>query len=148
VRLGRLNASADDFSMDTVHGAGPRLAGAGGGNPEGMARLEDYSFGRVTVDGREHARDLIVLPDRVVGDWWRREGHSLVMEDLEEVLEELPERLVLGVGAYGRLRPDAAAITELGRRGVHVECLPTDAAVRRYGELDERRAAAALHLTC
>jgi hypothetical protein len=44
------------------------------------------------------------------------------------VLEELPERLVLGVGAHGRLRPDAAVIAELERRGVEVECLPTDAA--------------------
>ena len=62
-----------------------------------MARLEDYRFGRLTVDGREHTRDLIVLPDRVVSDWWRREGHSLAMEDLDEVLDELPDRLVLGV---------------------------------------------------
>src|SRR5438093_1029407 len=61
---------------------------------------------------------------------------------------ELPERLVLGVGAYGRLRPSEAVIAELERRGVRVECLPTDAAVRRYGELDERSTAAALHLTC
>ena len=113
-----------------------------------MARLEDYSFGRLTVDGHEHTRDLIVLPDRVVPDWWRRDGHSLAMEDLNDVLEELPARLVLGIGAYGRLRPDAAVIAELERRGVQVECLPTDEAVRRYGELDERRTAAALHLTC
>lgn len=55
-----------------------------------MARLEDYSFGRLTVDGDEHTRDLIVLPRRVVANWWRREGHSLVLEDLEEVLDELP----------------------------------------------------------
>jgi hypothetical protein len=113
-----------------------------------MARLADYSFGRLTVDGHEHRRDLIVLPGRVVSDWWRREGHSLAMEDLEDVLDELPARLVLGTGAYGRLRPDAAVIAELERRGVHVECLPTDAAVRRYGELDEQGTAAALHLTC
>jgi hypothetical protein len=113
-----------------------------------MARLEGYRFGRITVDGKEHTRDLIVLPDRVVSDWWRREGHSLAMEDLDEVLDELPERLVLGVGAHGRLRPDAAVIAELERRGMEVECLPTDAAVRRYGELDERRTAVALHLTC
>jgi hypothetical protein len=45
-----------------------------------MARLEDYSFGRLTVDGQEHTRDLIVLPDRIVSEWWRREGHSLAME--------------------------------------------------------------------
>lgn len=113
-----------------------------------MAHLEDYSFGRLTVDGREHTRDLIVLPERVVGDWWRRDGHSLVLEDLADVLEELPPRLVVGVGAYERLHPDAATIAELERRGVAVECLPTDAAVRRYGELDERVTAAALHLTC
>jgi hypothetical protein len=113
-----------------------------------MARLEDYGFGRVTVDGHRHTRDVIVLPDRVVSDWWRREGHSLAIEDLDAVLDELPERLVLGVGAQGRLHPDPAVIAELEHRGVAVECLPTDAAVRRYGELDERRTAAALHLTC
>src|SRR5215217_7601024 len=113
-----------------------------------MARLEDYSFGRLTVDGQEHTRDLIVLPDRIVSGWWRREGHSLAMEDLDDVLDELPERLVLGVGAHGRLRSDAGVIAELERRRVRVECLPTDAAVRRYGELDERSTAAALHLTC
>jgi hypothetical protein len=126
----------------------PRLTDANRGKPEGMARLEDYSFGRLTVDGHEHTRDLIVLPDRVVPDWWRREGHSLAMEDLGEVLDELPPRLVLGVGAQSQLRPDPAVIAELERRGVTVECLATDAAVRRYGELDERRTAAALHLTC
>ena len=113
-----------------------------------MARLEDYTFGRLTVDGEEHTRDLIVLPGRVVPDWWRREGHSLAMEDLDEVVDELSEQLVLGVGAHSQLRPDPAVIAELERRGVKVECLPTDAAVRRYGELDERRTAAALHLTC
>jgi len=113
-----------------------------------VARLEDYSFGRVTVDGSEQTRDLIVLPDRVVTDWWRRDRHSLALEDLDEVLDELPERLILGVGAYGRLRPDPAAIPELRRRDIAVECLHTHQAVRRYGELDERRTAAALHLTC
>ena len=118
------------------------------GKLEGLARQQDYSFGRLTVDGHEHRRDLIVLPDRVVPDWWRREGHSLAMEDLDEVVDELPERLVLGVGAQSQLRPDPAVIAALERPGVHVECLPTDAAVRRYGELDERRTAAALHLTC
>ena len=113
-----------------------------------MARLEDYNFGRVTVDGSEQTRDLIVLPDRVVTNWWRREGHSLAMEDLEDVLDELPERLILGVGAHGQLQPPPEVIAELERRGVAVECLRTDEAVRRYVELDERRTAAALHLTC
>jgi hypothetical protein len=113
-----------------------------------MPRLEDYSFGRIFVDGAEQTRDLIVLPHRVVTDWWRREGHSLALEDFDDVETELPEKLIVGTGAHGRLDPPRAVIEELERRGISVEVLKTADAVRRYGELDEQRTAAALHLTC
>ena len=113
-----------------------------------VARLEQYSFGRIVVDGEEHTRDLIVLPDRVVPDWWRRDGHSLAHEDLDEVRDELPERLILGCGAHGQLKPDPAVIEALERQGIEVVSVDTAEAVRRYGDSDERRTAAALHLTC
>jgi hypothetical protein len=113
-----------------------------------MAQLEGYEFGRLVIDGQEQTHDLIVLPGRVVTGWWRRDGHLLVMEDLDDVLDELPERLVVGCGAYGRLQPHPAVEEELRKRGVEVEYLKTGDAVRRYGELKEGRAAAALHLTC
>jgi hypothetical protein len=113
-----------------------------------MAELSDYNFGSLTVDGERHTRDLIVLPERVVRDWWRREGHSLAIEDLDEVIDELPDRLILGCGAHGRLEPPSAVLEQLRARGVEVEALRTAEAVRRYGELDPERTAAALHLTC
>jgi hypothetical protein len=111
-------------------------------------RIEGYSFGRVLVDGEEHTTDVIVLPRRVVGNWWRRDGHSLVLEDLDGVLDELPERLVLGTGAYGRMQPDPRVIEQLRDRDIEVESLPTADAIERFGELDPSRTAAALHLTC
>jgi hypothetical protein len=113
-----------------------------------MARIEGYSFGRVLVDGEEHTKDVIVLPQRVVGGWWRRDGHALVLEDLEEVVDELPERLIVGTGAYGRMRPDPEALEQLRAREIEVESLPTPDAVERFGELDPASTAAALHLTC
>jgi hypothetical protein len=113
-----------------------------------MPEIEGYGFGRVTIDGREETRDVIVLPDRVVRGWWRKEGHGLVLEDLDEVLDELPERLLVGTGAYGQLRPHPDTLEALQARGVDVEVLPTTEAVRRYAELDPRKTAAALHLTC
>jgi hypothetical protein len=113
-----------------------------------MARIELYRFGRVVIDGTEQTRDVIVLPHRVVTNWWRRDGHALVLEDLEEVLEELPDRLVVGTGADGRMRPDPACLDQLMERGVEVEVLRTDEAIHRYEMLDQRRTAAALHLTC
>jgi hypothetical protein len=116
-----------------------------------VPRLSDYEFGRIKVDGSEHTRDLIVLPDRVVSDWWRRDGHSLVIGDLDEVVEELPARLVVGCGHDGRLRPAPSVAEALARRGVAMEALPTREAVRRYSELEASNpaaVAAALHLTC
>jgi hypothetical protein len=113
-----------------------------------MARIEGYRFGHVVVDGEEQTRDLIVLPDRVLRGWWRADGHRLVLADLDDVIEELPERLLVGTGAYGQVRPDPEALEQLRQRGIEVEPLPTDEAVRRYRELDPRRTAAALHLTC
>ena len=109
-----------------------------------MPEIDDYGFGRVTIDGRQETRDVIVLPDRVVRGWWRKEGHGLVLADLDEVLDELPRRLLVGTGAYGRLRPDADTLETLRARGVEVEVLPTAEAVRRYAELDPRKTAAAL----
>ena len=113
-----------------------------------MARIDHYEFGRIVVDGREETRDLIILPNRVVRNWWRQEGHALVVDDLREVLDELPSQLVVGTGANGRMRPDPDTIQQLQQRGVTVEALPTSQAVRRFGELDPANTAAALHLTC
>jgi hypothetical protein len=113
-----------------------------------MATLEGYRFGRLVVDGTEETKDVIVLPGRVVRNWWRIEGHALQMEDLEGVADDLPDRLIVGTGADQRMRPDPDVLHWLQGRGVEVEVLPSDQAVRRYGELDPATTAIALHLTC
>jgi hypothetical protein len=113
-----------------------------------VATIEGYGFGHVTVNGEKLTRDVLVLPGRVVPNWWRRDGHALVLEDLAEVLDELPETLVVGTGADDRMRPDPETLEELRARGVQVEAMPTDRAVRRFADLDPSRTAAALHLTC
>lgn len=113
-----------------------------------MPRIEHYEFGRIVIDGEEQRRDVILLPDRVVPEWWRRDGHALVLEDLEGVLDDLPRHLVVGTGATGRMRPDPGTLEALRERGITVEVLPTGEAVDRYGELEPSKAAAALHLTC
>ena len=71
-----------------------------------------------------------------------------MLEDLEEVLDELPERLLVGTGAFGQMRPDPGMLETLRNRGIDVEVLPTADAVERYAQLDPRKTAAALHLTC
>ena len=43
-----------------------------------MPKIDDYDFGRIVVDGVEQTRDVILLPGRVVPNWWRHDGHTLV----------------------------------------------------------------------
>jgi hypothetical protein len=50
--------------------------------------------------------------------------------------------------ARGQLRPDPGALEALRAGGAEVGVLPTAEAVERYAQLDPRKTAAALHLTC
>jgi hypothetical protein len=113
-----------------------------------MARIDDYRFGHIVIDGEEQTLDVIILPDRLVLNWWRHDGHSLVLADLDDVIEELPEHLVIGSGAHGRMHPEPATLEDLRGRGIEIEVYETAEAVKRYGDLDPRLTGAALHLTC
>jgi len=111
--------------------------------------VEHYRFGAITVDGERHTKDLIILPERVISDWWRKEGHSLSPDDLKAVFEAAPETLVVGTGAYGMMRVTEEARHALEEAKVRLIVAPTPKAVDAYNELrEETRVAAALHLTC
>ena len=115
----------------------------------GAPRIEDYRFGYVIVDGESHDKDLIILPDRVLAGWWRKEGHALHPEDLAAVIQAGPDLLVVGQGAHGRMR--VLARTEEALQGAGIEWIaqPTEDACQTYNRLrEERVVAAALHLTC
>jgi nitrogen regulatory protein PII len=88
-------------------------------------RIDRYGFGELVVDGREIRSDVLLTPDGVQEHWWRREGHVLRLEDLRLLLDSHPERLIIGSGAFGRMRPDPGLGPELAARGVAVEVLPT-----------------------
>lgn len=116
-----------------------------------MVHLDQYSFGRLVVDGREIRSDVLITPDGVREHWGRRDGHVLCLDDLGAVLDDHVKRLVVGTGAYGRMRPEPGLETELVERGFVTEVLETAAAVDRVNELLGVGAAdwaAAMHLTC
>jgi len=111
--------------------------------------IDSYRFGCIVVDGQAHTRDLIILPDRVVGGWWRQEGHRLSPADLAVVLEARPNVLVVGQGAFGRMRVPAETIHALEAAGIELVVQRTERACRAYNRLrDQKAVAAALHLTC
>jgi len=112
--------------------------------------IDEYSFGRIVIDGKTYRQDVIVYPDRVKPNWWRREGHSLCLEDLEEVLRDPPEVLVIGTGYVGLMKVPREVREKLEEMGIQVVVEKTGKAYRTFNKLlsEGRRVVAALHLTC
>lgn len=113
-------------------------------------KIDAYSFGRIVVDGQEYRSDIIIFPDRVEDNWWRREGHRLAAEDLAGVLDDLPEVLVIGTGHDGRMMVPQDTLDHLGTRDMEVVIDRTNGAVEEFNRLARKhqRIVAALHLTC
>ena len=112
--------------------------------------VDAYAFGRITIDGRAYSKDVLILPRGVHSPWWRKEGHSLDPEDLEDVLADPPDTLVIGTGYYGKMDVPEKTLRFLQERGVEPRVARTSQAVEELNRLQEEAAsvAGALHLTC
>jgi hypothetical protein len=112
-------------------------------------KIESYRFGHLVVDGQRYDRDVIILPDGVRGGWWRKEGHALHPADLDLVFQARPDLLVLGQGAFGRMRVTREARRALEAAEIELVVQPTKQACQSYNRLcEQQEVAAALHLTC
>ncbi len=112
--------------------------------------VESYSFGRIVVAGKTYTRDVIIFPDRVLPNWWRKEGHRLCLDDLKEVLDYGPEVLVIGTGYSGLMKVPDDVRKALEARGIEVIVKKTGEAWKTFNELLKRgkKVVAAFHLTC
>jgi hypothetical protein len=112
-------------------------------------RIESYGFGTITIDGRTFTRDLKIIRGKVLPGWWRKEGHNLVPEDIEDVLAAGPDVLVVGTGHDGLMRLSPAVTIWLRDLGIELVARPTRQACDEFNRLSvDRDAAFAAHLTC
>jgi hypothetical protein len=112
-------------------------------------KIDSYRFGHIVIDGQVYSRDVIIVPDRVIRDWWRGSGHVLDPDDLRYVFEASPKVLVVGQGSVSRMQVLDNTIQALKEAGIELISLPTKEACQKYNEVRTLYdAAAALHLTC
>lgn len=111
--------------------------------------IDAYGFGRIVIDGTAYTTDVIVLPDRVEDDWWRKDGHVLHVVDIESVVEEKPEVLIVGTGKYGLLNVMPETKEYIESKGVELIVAPTEQACEIYNQVSkDKKTVAALHVTC
>lgn len=112
-------------------------------------KIEHYSFGRITIEGKTYASDVIIYPGKVNDSWWRKQGHNLEIADLVDVLAAQPEVLVVGTGAMGLMKVPNETISHLQLKGIEVHVARTGEAVAIFNKLQKDKVAiAAFHLTC
>jgi hypothetical protein len=111
--------------------------------------IETYEFGAMVVDGRKYSADLIILPRKINSVWWRKEGHKLALEDLENVFKEDIETLVIGTGFHGLMKVQEDVIEAARLKGLSLHIEKTKKAAEIFNQLSsQKKTAGAFHLTC
>ncbi|MDO8057018.1 MAG: MTH938/NDUFAF3 family protein [Candidatus Hermodarchaeota archaeon] len=113
-------------------------------------RIDDYQFGSIIINGQTYTTDVIVFPDRVRPEWWRLEGHKLLIQDLKCVLQAKPKLLIVGTGYYGKVRIPSTTRKHLSEMDINLIAKDTSAACKLYNtyRTSKQQVIAALHLTC
>ena len=112
-------------------------------------KIEYYRFGKIVIDGKSYQRDVIIYSEGVMPNWWREQGHSLSKMDLEDVIAAQPKTLIVGLGAFGRMKVPVETLAQIEEAGIEVLAHKTEKACQLYNQLEEEGGVvAALHLTC
>lgn len=115
-------------------------------------RIDDFSFGRITIDGVAYEHDLVIENGRI------RKRNKKPSKKLRDDFghtplsskEEIPwdcRRLVVGTGAHGNLPVMDDVRREAARREIELLVLPTAEAIEALRK-GKKGTNAILHITC
>ena len=113
--------------------------------------IDQYTTGsHMTVDGTKHHQDLKIIHGEVKASWWRRQGHRLVTEDIQDILSAKPEVLVIGTGYAGNMRIPGSVRQTIEDHHIKLVHATTADATKTFNRLEAegKDVAGAFHLTC
>ncbi len=117
-------------------------------------RIDQTTFGSITVDGTVFEHDVII---RLTGQVKKRKkklskaiygtSHTLSLDEARHVYEKGAQRLIIGTGQYGNVRLSDEAADYFKRKQCQVDLLPTPTAIRAWNE-SEGEVISLFHVTC
>jgi hypothetical protein len=114
-----------------------------------MNIINKCQFGKIIIDNKAFFSDVIIFPDKIHNTWWRKSVHSLIINDLELVINYKPEILIIGTGIFGLMHVDNITIAKIKEYGIEtIIVLKTKQACKKYNQLQSIKKVAALHITC
>lgn len=119
--------------------------------------IEEYNFSSIIIDGKIYNHDVEVRWTGKVLKWWRTEGHSVGIEDVERALEENPEVIVIGTGAQAQMQVPEDVKEAIRIRDIQCIIDSTEEATKTFNVINEesqeeegrqKRVIGLFHLTC
>jgi hypothetical protein len=101
--------------------------------------IEGFSFGVMQINGKQYFSDVILYPDRIEAQWWRRDKHRVCIADVVEMLRVDPQYLLIGTGQPGNLRVAAETQEYILSQGIQLIYEPTEFAYQMYNEIYMKR---------
>jgi len=112
--------------------------------------IEQYSFGNIVINSVKYTNDMKIVLGKVVPEWWRKRGHSVDVDDIQDILKSGPDIVVIGKGSPGLMKATRALRKFLKDHNVKLIEEKTIRAVETFNRLlkEGQNIAAGFHLTC
>ncbi|MCK4339129.1 MAG: hypothetical protein KAW87_03975 [Candidatus Cloacimonetes bacterium] len=112
--------------------------------------VNNYSFGKININGKVYTHDVIIMPDSIKSNWWRNSSHLLILEDIPELIDNKPDVLIIGTGRYGLMKVEKEVINYCKNNKIKLIIENTSNAIKKFNNLSQsnNKVIAALHLTC
>jgi len=110
--------------------------------------IDSYEFGSIIVNGVKYNSDVIITPNEVVSDWWRKESHVLSLEDLEMINWKEVNSVFIGTGETSKMKVASEVIELMEKRRIPFIIMRTAVATREYNRFVHSNKVGIFHITC
>ena len=112
--------------------------------------ITEFSFGRIVVEGQACHNDIKIVQGKLVPDWWRKSGHSVEIEDVQDILDSGSQILVVGTGQPGYMKITDALRRQLQTKNIQLIEEPTAKAIQTFNRLhnEGKQVSAGFHVGC
>lgn len=112
--------------------------------------ITEFSFGRIVVEGQTCNTDIKIVQGKLVPNWWRKSGHSVEIDDVQDILKSNSEILVIGKGQPGYMRISDSLHRHFAQNNIQMIEEPTPEAIRIFNRLyaQGKRVSGGFHVGC
>ncbi|MCD6233165.1 hypothetical protein J7J81_02160 [bacterium] len=112
--------------------------------------IERYKFGFIVIEGKRYKCDVEVRWQGDVLEWQRKESHIIDVDSAKRAVDENPETIVIGTGAYGVAKVLEETRDFISKKNIKLEVFPTKEAVKIFNayQAGGKKVIGLFHLTC